>query len=330
MKQDNRRTNFNMDRKKQLLAIGLAAVSMAVAGCAGGSKNAAMSTAPAVELTKLREEKTAVDNSGAGIEVFTLEQPIEFSYSSDETDMYFVYKDGTWLDGVTSEIPLDQEKMQEMTAGFLKLHAVKKVEEDIDLSQCGFTSPKYSISVSDAKKGLKTMVIGDKDEAGNYYIQINENSIYTIKSELAESLIFDYEKLVVKDSLDISVAPEDMVRAVIIKDGEAKTYKTSDKEVMTRIAAGLSSLKPSEYASYYADENELFSRGLTADKRLVLNAEFNTADGVRSITVYAGDFNDVYGSIRAVQIEGSSMVALVDKDIVGNLFNLTEEENTMQ
>ena len=33
MKQDNRRTNFNMDRKKQLLAIGLAAVSMAVAGC---------------------------------------------------------------------------------------------------------------------------------------------------------------------------------------------------------------------------------------------------------------------------------------------------------
>lgn len=307
---------------------GIAAASIALSGCSEGT--ASMSEAPAVKLLEVRDEVILPDTKGADIEVLNLEAPLDFSYSSIDTDMYFRYQDGIWKDGMYPGIPVNQEKLQAMADSFLKLRAIAKVEDTGDLSRYGLEDPEYTILINDSQKGEKNIAIGSGDPSGNRYVMVNEKNIYTVSSEVADSLEFDYGALVIRDSLDITVMPEDMQKAVIIKDGKTKTYKSSDQAVMTRIASGLSSLKPSEYASFDADANELFSKELTEDKRMVLNAEFKSGDQVQSITVYGGTFNDVYGSQRYVQIEGSDMIFIVDKEIVGDLFALTEEENTMQ
>ena len=89
-------------------------------------------------------------------------------------------------------------------------------------------------------------------------IEGSEN-IYTIKPEALDALVFDYDSLVVRDSLDLTASAGDLIKAVTVVDGKTVSYKTADTEAMTRIAAGMTALKPQEFASFHATGPELTS-----------------------------------------------------------------------
>jgi hypothetical protein len=99
---------------------------------------------------------------------------------------------------------------------------------------------------------------------------------------------------------------------------------------MTRIAAGMTALKPQEFASFHATGPELTSAGLTEDQRMTLDVEFSNGGNTESLTVYVGNFVDVMGEKRYLQMEGSNMIAIVDAAVIGDLLNLTEEQNSIQ
>ena len=149
-------------------------------------------------------------------------------------------------------------------------------------------------------------------------------------TEALDALVFDYDSVVGRDSLDLTASAGDLIKAVTVVDGKTVSYKTADTEAMTRIAAGMTALKPQEFASFHATGPELTSAGLTEDQRMTLDVEFSNGGNTESLTVYVGNFVDVMGEKRYLQMEGSNMIAIVDAAVIGDLLNLTEEQNSIQ
>ncbi len=312
--------------KKICLAAVVAAVSLAAIGC---SSKDAPSTAPKAAYTELRDPVVEPDTTGAEIELLNMESPIEYCYSSRNADMVFKMKDGVWMDMTDSSVPINQEKFQAMADNFLKLRAVSKVENPGDLNAYGFDSPSYTLYITDSEKGEANIAVGNQDADGNYYVTLDERNVYTIKKETVESMDFEYDPLVVRDSLDLTVAASDMQKAIVKKADGTVTYKSSDTEAMTRIANGLSKLKPTIYSSFHATAQELNSAEISEELRLELNAEFLVDGEAQSITIYVGTFADAGGERRYVQLEGSQMISEVDSTIISDLLNLTEEGSTI-
>lgn len=315
-----------MDDMKKYRILGaafLAVMALAVSGCQ--KKEAAGSSAPAVELEKLIDEPVAADTTGADLEVLNLNSPIDFSYSNAEADMIFQKKDGQWIDGMESGIPINQDRFESMADQFLHLKAVSQVENPGDMEAYGLENEAYSVYMTDSEKGETNVLIGNQAEDGTYYMTIDENTVYTIKPETVEALIFDYNSLVVRDSLDLTVAPSDLVSVSVVTPVGSASYKTSDTAAMERIAAGISALKPTVFASYEATSQELMSAELTEDTRVVMTAEFNLNGETRSLTVYVGGFATADGSLRYVQLDGSKMISIVEAETVSDLLNETLE-----
>ena len=314
--------------KKLMLAAVLAAVSLTAAGCKDSGSQ--MSAAPQIPMIELRDEVVLPDTTGAEIEVLNMEDPIDFSYSSSDTDMLFDRKDGVWLDSMDNEIPINQEKFQAMADNFLKLKAVTE-EEAGDPGQYGLDDPLYTVYITDSAKGEAYINIGEQDPSGNYYASLESSGqVYTIKKETVEALVFDYDTLVIRDSLDMTVSSGDIKKAVVVIGGKSVSYDSSDAEAIARIAEGMSAFKPDEFASFHILEQELVSAGLTEEERMTFNVEFVNGGETQSLTVYVGNFVDVMAEKRYVQIEGSDMIATVDSGILGNMLNLTEEQNSIQ
>ena len=318
-----------MRQKKIVSGAVVMALGLMLAGCSGGK--ASFSEAPQTEFKELRDESFAADMTGAEIPVLALEKPIDFCYSSPEAEMLFKMEGGVWQDATDKEIPIDQERFQAMADVFLNLCAVSEVENPGDLDQYGLDDADHSVYITDGEKGEKYLFIGDADPDGNYYMTIEESeNIYTIKPEALDALVFDYDSLVVRDSLDLTASAGDLIKAVTVVDGKTVSYKTADTEAMTRIAAGMTALKPQEFASFHATGPELTSAGLTEDQRMTLDVEFSNGGNTESLTVYVGNFVDVMGEKRYLQMEGSNMIAIVDAAVIGDLLNLTEEQNSIQ
>ena len=300
-----------------------AVICFAAAGCSSKVKE---STAPRVELTQIKDEVVEPVFDGAEIQVLDLQNPIDYSYSSGNADMTFDYREGVWLDGMDPSIPINQEKFQAMADNFLQLHAVSEVELPENLNDYGLGSPAYSLYITDSGNGAFDISIGSQDGAGNYYLLINDSELYTVLPATVESMVFDYDSLVVRDGLDLQVAAADIENAAVTIGRKSVSYDTKDTEAMEKIADGINHLQASAYASYNALEQELVSAELTEDFRTTFQAEINVNGETRSLVVYVGTAADVDNRQRYVQIDGSNMIILVDTSVVNNLLNMVVEE----
>lgn len=308
-----------------ILAAAAAAMAAAVTGCSGsnGGVSSSASKAPLTIIADPAEEESG-DSEEASIELLAFENPIDFSYSNYDTDMVFRKKDGKWLDGMDTAIPINQERFEAMADHFLHLKAVAKVENPGTIKDYDMEYPPYSLYITDSEKGVVDILIGKQDENGNYYATLDEENFYLLSKSTVEALIFDYDSLVLRDSLDINVTADDLKKAVVSKDGKNTTYKASNKEAMTRIAAGLSSLKPNSFASFYATEADIRNCGLDEASRTTFMAEFKSGGETLSVTVYVGVNSDAEDLRRYVQLDGSQMISYVDTSVIKDLLNETE------
>lgn len=305
-----------------LAAAAVSALCLAASGCSGSQKE---TSTPSVEYTKLTDPAVETDQTGAEIEVLNLENPIDFDYSNAESEMVFKMSDGVWIDGMESSIPINQERFASVAEPFLHLRAVSKLEDPGDFSEYGLDHETYSVYITDSEQGDRNILIGNQDENGNYYMTVNEVSVYTIKPETVNALVFDYNSLVIRDSLELTVTADDIVSASFARQGETTKLDSSSME---RIAAGITALRPVEFASYEASSSELFAADLGSDTRTTFRAELKQNGETRSLTVYIGGFADAEQTIRYVQLDGSSMIAIVDNTIISDLLdgNDTVEE----
>ena len=306
-----------------------AALSASITGCS--SSGAKESGSPKVEIAEIRDETVEPDFSGADIEVYSLNAPIDFDYSSADTDMIFKKKDGVWLDAMDSAIPINQDKFDAMARNFLNLHAVSEIADadGSDLSSYGLSEPAYTVTITDGEKGAITMDIGNQDADGNYYLS-DEKKIYTIKAATVYSLVFDYSTLVVRDGLDLQISPSDIQSVSITMDGKTMTISSSDTEAMTKIADGINNLKAFDYASYHILSQELTNADLTTDTRNTFQAELTVNGEKKSLTVYVGTYANPDQTYRYIQLDGSNMIMVVDNNVVLNLLNGMIPEKDLQ
>ena len=285
-----------------------AALSASITGCSSsGTKE---SGSPKVEIAEIRDETVEPDFSGADIEVYSLNAPIDFDYSSADTDMIFKKKDGVWLDAMDSAIQIADA-------------------DGSDLSSYGLSEPAYTVTITDGEKGAITMDIVNQDADGNYYLS-DEKKIYTIKAATVDSLVFDYSTLVVRDGLDLQISPSDIQSVSITMDGKTTTISSSDTEAMTKIADGINNLKAFDYASYHILSQELTNADLTTDTRNTFQAELTVNGEKKSLTVYVGTYANPDQTYRYIQLDGSNMIMAVDNNVVLNLLNGMIPEKDLQ
>jgi len=310
-----------MKNHRILFAIaGIAALSLAVTGCSGSGA----SKAPALSCTVEADAAFEPDLSGSELELLNIETPTEFSYGNAECDMIFRFKDGAWINPLATADPINQERFQAMADSFLNLKALSQVENPGDKGQYGLEDPAYSVLITDKENGETDIYIGNQDADGNYYLTVNMVGVYTVKPELVESMIFDYNSLVSRDTIDLNLTVEDIKSASFTVGGTTTNYKTSDKEKMAAIADTLSKLKPSDYASYYGTADELDSWGLTEDARAVFTAVINHEGAEGTLTLYLGVNADVEKNYRYLQIGGSKMVTIVETSLTDVLGEIPE------
>lgn len=313
--------------KNRVFALAAAAILVLSATGCGGSSAKAVSDAPRVELTQLKGEAVPADFEGAPVEVLSLSSPIDFSYSSKDADMFLMLRDGVWYDGMDKTIPINQEMAAAMTDNFLNLHAVREAKDFGSMAEYGFNDPSYTLYITDSEKGEASITIGGQDAQGNYYLTLDDGKVYAVKASTVESMVFDYDSLVVRDSLDLNVTAADIKNAAVTKGGETTAYKTSDTEVMTRIAEGISALKPNEFSIYHATASDLESAEITPEMRTVFSAELNVDGGTKSLVVYVGGYANADETLCYVQFDGSQMISMVDSVVVDNLLNRTPGED---
>ena len=291
-------------------------LAAALTGCSAGSGEA-----PAIPLFELRDGAVTADTEGADIEVLNLEDPKQMSYSRTDADMIFKYKDGSWRDGMDETIPIDQERFQSMADLFLNLRAVEEVDEPDAFRTYGLNSPKYQVFLEDGEAGDVEVSIGAQNEDGDYYAAVDEDDVYVIKAEAVEALIFDYNSLVVRDSLNLDVNAADVKKATVTSGGKKTSYKSSDKEVMNRIANGITQLKPVHFTSYHASAQDLAYAELDEANRTVFTAEIAVGGENRTLTVYIGGYADVDEKWNYIQLGGSDMISMIDSTIIKELIN---------
>ncbi len=307
-------------KKRKIFGISaIAAAMLIVTACSGSSY-------PPVELSTITDPPVAVDYSRSDIEILDLDDPYDFWYSSPEADMLFRYKDGKWIDSIDTGIPIDQERFSSLADAFLHLKAKEQVAGADSIVSYGTDDSEYMIYITDNTQGYFEIAIGDTTPEGDYYARVNYGNIYIIDKTVFDALIFDYDSLVLRDSLDIDITAKDIESVSITVDGKTKKINSSDTDSKDMIAAAVSAIEPVEYVSYLATAEELVSADLTEDLRSTLDMVIDLDGEKKSLIIYVGCYADPYQLTRNIQFDGSDMIVLIDNEVALDLLAGLREE----
>ena len=110
-------------------------------------------------------------------------------------------------------------------------------------------------------------------------------------------------------------------KVLITKNGKTTTY-TSKKKNLDGIAGGLGVFTFGDCQNYYASQSDLKKYGLDSDSRITVDITYKDTDTkkTKNIVLYIGK-KDSDEKNYYVQLKGSHMVYLSDKDVVKNILN---------
>ena len=108
-------------------------------------------------------------------------------------------------------------------------------------------------------------------------------------------------------------------KVLITKNGKTKTY-TSKKKNLDGIAGGLGVFTFGDCQNYYANQSDLSKYGLDKDSRITVDITYKDTDTkkTKNVVLYIGK-KDSDEKNYYVQLKGSHMVYLSDKDVVKNI-----------
>ncbi|MBR6513271.1 MAG: DUF4340 domain-containing protein [Clostridia bacterium] len=145
------------------------------------------------EITEVEEEIIVVDDSTNPVTGVT--------YGSDLGTGNFSNTTGYWVSPAESDLPLNQELVQQIADAFVKVTAKRDITGQGDESAYGFDAPTLSISVM-TKSGHRQYIIGAKNElSGGYYLKYN-NSIYVVDSTLVDACSYSLVDVIAAGSLE--------------------------------------------------------------------------------------------------------------------------------
>lgn len=263
----------------------------------------------------------------------------KISYTNGSETMRFRKEDGSWYDEDDQEIPIKQTSLESLASSICDLTAVREIEDPDALSDYGLTSPQYEISYTDSDGTEYSLQIGDMT-GENYYACLDEGeTVYTIASDLIDSLSFDLSTLVENDSVP-HIGSSNLKKVEITKGDESRSY--TDADALTELAGGFGAFKLSAPVDYHVTDETLSDYGLDEENRTTVIASYEESEDdqesdssssktdtdedtdsedssseEKTFKIYLG--KETEDNYRYVMVDGSKMVYKVSTAVINNM-----------
>lgn len=247
-------------------------------------------------------------------------QSIAYKEASGE-EMSFVKEEDTWKYAPDTTIALNESTMNNMADAFSDIQAVKEIKDPDDLSDYGFDSPQYELTLTGKDGETHKFFVGNASGENYYFMENGAKKVYTISSDLTSEMVWEISGVAQKDSF-VTVTSDNFVKETVTKAGEdTKTYETDNddqKDTVSSITTALSGFYFTDCADYHVTDATLGNYGLAEDQRTKVELTYkDTSDDEKekTLTFYVGskDDSDTY---YYVQKDGSQMVNRVLTDSV--------------
>ena len=224
-------------------------------------------------------------------------ESIEYKEASGE-EMSFVKEDDTWEYAPDTTIALTESSMQNMEDAFSDIQAVKEIKNPDDLSDYGFDSPEYNLTLTGKDGEAHKFLIGNASGENYYFMEDGTEKVYTVSADLISEMVWQLADVAEKDSF-VTVTSDNFVKETVTKPGdEVKTYEADNEDqedTVTSIMTALAEDQRTKVELTYKD---------TSDD-----------DKEKTVTFYVGSKDDS-ATYYYVQMDGSQRVSRVLIDTV--------------
>lgn len=244
------------------------------------------------------------------------------SYTDGTSEMGFLKEDGTWYYEKDREVPMDEEKIEQITGTLSALSAVRELQKPDDLSDYGLDAPAYTVTyvTEDGEEG--TVEIGSMT-GENYYAKTEaSDAVYTITDDLVYNLSFELREFVANDTVP-SISSGNLTKVTVTEGGTTTEYKEDDD--ITELAGGWGTLSLTDLADCHVTEDTLQNYGLENGGQIQATAAYKdqSTGKKKEFTVHIGSA-DADGANRYVMVDGSVLVYKVSSDIVDNMITVDD------
>lgn len=266
-----------------------------------------------------QKQKSSKEDSNQ-ILITNLKSITSISYNNNGTTLSFTKNGKKWYYTKNKKYPITQSSIESLASTFQKVEAVRELKNADALSDYGLDTPTYTVSVKDKRGKSMTYYIGDAT-GENYYVTCGDKSkIYTVSSDITSSLSYSLDDLIKTDTFP-TLSTGNLKKVLITKNGKTKTY-TSKKKNLDGIAGGLGVFTFGDCQNYYASQSDLSKYGLDKDSRMTVDITYKDTNTkkTKNVVLYIGK-KDSDEKNYYVQLKGSHMIYLSDKDVVKNIIN---------
>ena len=240
------------------------------------------------------------------------------SYNNNGTTLSFIKQNGKWYYTKNKKYPITQSSLESLASTFQKVEAVRELKNADALSDYGLDKPTYTVSVKDKTGKSMTYYIGNAT-GENYYVTYGDKSkIYTVSSDITSSLSYSLDNLIETDTFP-TLSTGNLKKVLVTQSGKTKTYTSKEKN-LDGISGGLGVFTFGDCQNYYASQTDLVKYGLDKDSRITVDITYKDTDTkkTKNVVLYIGK-KDSDQKNYYVQLKGSHMVYLSDKDVVKNI-----------
>ena len=269
-----------------------------------------------------KSEAEEKEKENAVVHIFETDslQSIAYKEASGE-EMSFVKEEDTWKYAPDTTIALSESTMNNMADAFSDIQAVKELKDPDELSDYGFDSPQYELTLTGADGEVHKFLIGDASGENYYFMEDGSEKVYTVSADLISEMAWKISDVAEKENF-VTVTENNFVKETVTKaDGTATTYEADNeeqKDTVSSITTALSGFYFTDCTDYHVTDKTLGEYGLSEDKRTKVELTYkDTSDDEKekTLTFYVGskDESDTY---YYVQQDGSQMVNRVLTDSV--------------
>ena len=264
-------------------------------------------------------------------------ESIEYKEASGE-EMSFVKEDDTWEYAPDTTIALTESSMQNMEDAFSDIRAVKEIKNPDGLSDYGFDSPEYNLTLTGKDGEAHKFLIGNASGENYYFMEQyfdlleayqeanptmedGTEKVYTVSTDLISEMVWQLADVAEKDSF-VTVTSDNFVKETVTKPGdEVKTYEADNEDqedTVTSIMTALSGFYFTDCADYHVTDATLGNYGLAENQRTKVELTYKDTsddDKEKTVTFYVGSKDDS-ATYYYVQMDGSQRVSRVLIDTV--------------
>lgn len=231
-----------------------------------------------VAVSKHETRKEEIRTSGQTFLEIPNDSVTLLSWDCQGKALSFQKENGSWKYAADENFPVNSEKIADLLEPFQHLAAAFVIENVVDYGQYGLDKPTGTLHITAGDKAYDIQLGAFSKMDSQRYLSIGDGRVYLVKEDLLERFSLELKDLIRNDTLP-SLNEVTEIRfsgtenySVIREENSVNTYcaddvyfsdgRPLDTKAVKKYLGVISSLKLTDYASYYVSEDELKAFGL--------------------------------------------------------------------